>query len=138
MHPLRTALAAAAATCLAVAPAVAFTARLNGQVIPPRKAATLTVTTPARGEFSYWLRASSDGPERLRLVQRRGASAFTVMRIPGTVADDVCQGAAGSVYCTGSPTPAPVAATYRIRVFNDSARPTTVTLRVTFRRVRAG
>jgi len=135
MHPLRLTLAAAATACLAATPAAAFTARLNGQVIAPKKAATLTVSTPAAGEFSYWLRASSDGDKRLRIVQRRGTSAFTVMKMPGPVARDTCEGAAGSIICTGFQTPAPRRATYTIRVFNDSARPMTVSLRVTFRRV---
>lgn len=138
MTPLRLTLGAVAAACLAATPGAAFTARLNGQVIPPGKAATLTVSTPAPGEFAYWLKASSDGDKRLRVVQRRGASAFTVMRMPGPVARDTCEGAAGSVVCSGFTTPAPRRATYVIRVFNDSARPMKVSVRVTFRRVNAG
>ncbi|MCB0881802.1 MAG: hypothetical protein KDC33_06240 [Thermoleophilia bacterium] len=138
MNTLRAALVtvAASAPLLLATPAVAFTARLNGQVIPPKRAATLTVTTPAAGQFAYWLRASSDGQKRLRLVQRRGTSAFTVLRVPGSLAGEVCEGAAGSLYCTGFTAPAPRRATYRIRVFNDASRPLTVTLRLTFTRVR--
>lgn len=130
---------AAAAAAVTASPAAAFVARLNGQRVPPGKAATLTVSTPAPGEFAYSLRASSDGPKRLRLTLRRpGARPFVVLSLPGATGDDLCEGAAGSVFCGGFTTPAPVKGTNVIRVINRSSRPMTVTLRVTFRRVRGG
>ncbi len=131
-----TLIASAAVCTLAATPAVALQARLSSVEVAPKKSATLTLRAPSMGQFSFWLRAASDGDKRLTLTQRRGtATPFTVMTVPGKMSGDICQGAAGSIYCTGFQTPAPVKATYTFRLTNRSTRPMTITLRVTFKKI---
>lgn len=120
---------------IAASPALGMTSRLTRGDLAPGKSASVSVATPARGEFSFRLNVSSDGEKKLRLTQqRKGGSAFTVMTLPGAP-KGACQGAAGSVICANIQTPAPVKGTYVFRFTNKSSRPMSVTLQVTFTKV---
>ena len=125
--------AVAALAVPAVAVAQPNTVRLQ-TTVAPGGAATLTAGTFPRGEFAFRLRAGSDGAKAFRLTQRRnGGTAFTVLKIPGPMSD-ACQGAAGSLICSGITTPAtPAGRTWTFRLANSSSRPLSIDLRITWR-----
>jgi hypothetical protein len=104
-----------------------------------RQSAALTIGTVPRGEFAFNVHASSDGLKRLRLTQQRnGGRRFTVLRLPGPQVS-ACQGAAGSVFCSGITTPAtPGGHRWTFRFSNLSGRPMSLQLRIRWRRVSAG
>jgi hypothetical protein len=130
---------AAAVACAVALPALAQAQpsrfRLETTIAPGQRA-TLSVGTVPRGEFAFRLRASSDGEKRFTLTQKRaGRAAFTVLRVPGPMAS-ACQGAAGSLFCSGITTPAtPGGRTWTFRLRNGGDRPLGVTLTITHRRV---
>jgi hypothetical protein len=105
--------------------------------IPAGKTADLTVGTLPTGELAFGLRASSDGEKILRLTQKRdNGTRFTVLRIPSATAASACQGAAGSVICSGITTPAtPAGHRWNFRVRNGSNRPMSITLTIRWRPV---
>jgi hypothetical protein len=127
--------AAALLALPAVATSQPSTFRLATTVGAHRSAA-LTIGTVPRGEFSFRLRAGSDGVKRLVLTQQRnGGRRFTVLRVPGPQAS-ACQGAAGSIYCTRITTPAtPGGRRWTFRFANLSGRPMTLELVIGWRRV---
>ena len=129
----------AAAAAIAVPTAAAAQPsrfQLDVQVAPHRVAA-LTVGKVPQGEFAFALRAASDGEKRLRLTQQRnGGSPFTVLAAPSAQAASTCQGAAGSLICTGITTPAtPGNRTWTFRLRNQSDRPMSITLTIVWRRI---
>jgi hypothetical protein len=130
----RTIAAAAVAAALAL-PALAQ-AQPNryqvGAVVPAGTSLNLNVGTVPKGQFAFGLKVSSDGPKTLRLSQKRDNGArFTVLQLPGGAASDACQGAAGTLVCTGITTPVtPGGHTWNIRLRNGSNRPMTVVLTV--------
>jgi len=137
--PARLLLAAAAVAALAL-PLLAGGQPSRFQLtttIAPGQDATLAVGAVPRGEFVFAVRAGSDGLKRLVVTQQRtGGRPFTVFRLPGDAAGARCQGAAGTIGCTGITTPAtPGGRTWTFRVANRSRRPTLVTLTVVWRRV---
>ena len=103
----------------------------------PGERAALTIGKVPRGEFRFALRASSDGEKRFGLTQQRGvAPRFAVLNVPSALADSACQGAAGSVFCNGISTPAPIAgSTYTFRLKNKGDRPLNITLTIVWRKV---
>ena len=129
----------------ALAAALAIPALAQGQpnryqlvtTIPAGKTADLTVGTLPKGELAFGLRASSDGEKILRLTQKRdNGTRFTVLRIPSATAVSACQGAAGSVICSGITTPAtPAGHRWNFRVRNGSNRPMSITLTIRWRPV---
>ncbi|MGD9696051.1 MAG: hypothetical protein AB7V42_10370 [Thermoleophilia bacterium] len=135
----RTLVACAAAGALAL-PALAqaqpskFT--LTTQV-PANSATSLTVGTVPKGEFAFNVRVASDGDKNFVLTQKRsGGSAFTVLRAPGPMVEDACQGAAGSLICSGITTPAtPAGRAWTFRFANRSDRPMSLTLKISWRKV---
>jgi hypothetical protein len=126
--------AALAAPALAQAQATKF--RLVASVAPGQRAA-MTVGPLPRGEFHFGLRASSDGNKNFLLTQQRsGGSSFTVLRSPSPAVARSCQGAAGSIFCTGISTPVtPAGRSWTLAFRNRSRRPITVTLTVVWRKV---
>lgn len=133
--------AAAVAVSTAATAATAATAQpnrfqLDVQVAPHRVAA-LKIGKVPRGEFAFALRAASDGEKRFRLTQQRnGGSQFTVLAAPGAQAASACQGAAGSLICTGITTPAtPANRTWTFRLRNQSGRPMDITLTIVWRSI---
>jgi hypothetical protein len=128
--------AAAALVLCAAAQSQPATFQLSTKV-GARQAATMTIGTFPRGEFSFALRASSDGVKRLRLTQRRnGGRRFTVLRVPGPQATSACQGAAGSIICSGITTPAtPAGRRWSFRFSNLSGRPMSLQLTIRWRRL---
>ena len=105
--------------------------------IDPGERVALTIGKVPRGEFRFSLRASSDGEKRFGLTQQRGvAPRFAVLNVPSPSADSACQGAAGSVFCNGISTPAPIAgSTYTFRLKNKGNRPLSITLTIIWRRI---
>ena len=103
----------------------------------PGERAALTIGTVPRGEFRFSLQASSDGVKRFGLTQQRGvAPRFAVLNVPSAFADSACEGAAGSVFCNGISTPAPIAgSTYTFRLRNKGDRPLNITLTIIWRRI---
>lgn len=103
----------------------------------PGERAALTVGKVPRGEFRFFLRASSDGEARFGLTQQRGvAPRFAVLNVPSAFAGSACQGAGGSVFCNGISTPAPVAgSTYTFRLKNKGDRPLKINLTIIWRRI---
>ena len=136
---MRNRILALCAAAVLVAPAVAQAQpnvfRLQ-TTVAPGQVATLSAGTFPRGEFGFRLRAGSDGAKVFTLTQQRnGGTRFTVLRIPGPQAA-ACQGAAGSLICTGLTTPAtPAGHTWTFRLRNASARPLSIDLRIAWRRV---
>ena len=108
-----------------------------GAVVPPGTSLNLTFGTVPKGQFAFGLKVSSDGPKTLRLSQKRdNGSRFTVLQLPGAAASDACQGAAGTLVCTGITTPVtPGGHTWNIRLRNGSNRPMTVVLTVVWKAV---
>ena len=108
-----------------------------GAVVPAGTSLNLTVGTVPKGQFAFGLKVSSDGPKTLRLSQKRdNGSRFTVLQLPGGAASDACQGAAGTMVCTGITTPVtPGGHTWNIRLRNGSNRPMTVVLTVVWKAV---
>jgi hypothetical protein len=108
-----------------------------GAVVPPGSSLNLTFGTVPKGQFAFGLKVSSDGPKTLRLSQKRDdGSRFTVLGLPGAAASDACQGAAGTLVCTGLTTPVtPGGHSWNIRLRNGSTRPMTVTLTVVWKAV---
>lgn len=122
------ALMAGAATAAAPPQRVAL-----GVTLAPAKSAQLTVGPVARGEFLVFLKASSDGTKAFTLTQQRnGGTRFTVLRNGGPA----CEGAAGTLVCSGITTPAtPAGHRWTFTLRNRSGRPIAFTLRVTWRPV---
>ena len=136
---MRRFLVATAAAVLA-APIVAHAQPTRFQIdttLQPGERAALTIGKVPRGEFRFALRASSDGEKRFGLTQQRGLSPrFAVLNVPSTFADSACEGAAGSVFCNGVSTPAPIAgSTYTFRLKNKGNRPLNITLTIVWRKV---
>lgn len=132
--------ALAALAGISAIPAVATAQPTRFQIdttLQPGQRAALTIGKVPRGEFRFAVRGASDGEKRFGITQQRGtAPRFAVLNVPSAFADSACQGAAGSVFCTGISTPAPVAgATYTFRIRNKGDRPLSVTLTITWRRV---
>lgn len=126
-----------AAALLAV-PVVAAAQPSRYQVdaqLDPGERVALTVGKVPKGEFRFSLRASSDGEKRFGLTQQRGvAPRFAVLSYPSPFAVGACQGAAGSVFCNGISTPAPIAgSTYTFRLKNKGDRPLSITLTIVWR-----
>jgi hypothetical protein len=113
--------------------------RLETRVAPGERAA-LTVGTVPLGQFAFGLRASSDGEKRLVVTQQRnGGRRFTVLSLPGNPPEGGCQGAAGSIFCTGITTPAsPGGRTWTFRVSNRSDRPMTIALTIGWKATSPG
>ncbi len=134
-------LAVAAAAVAAVAlPAIAqaqpnrFTFEMK---LDPLERNTFTLGTFPRGEFAFRVRASSDGDKNFTITQQRnGGVKFPVLAVPSTAANGACEGAAGSLFCSGITTPVtPAGRTWTFRVRNRGDRPLLVTLTITWRRV---
>lgn len=119
---------------IAQAQPTTFTFETN---LDPLERGTFTLGTFPRGEFGFKLRASSDGDKNFTLTQQRtGGPKFAVLAAPGAIADTACQGAAGSLFCSGITTPAtPAGATWTFRVRNRGDRPLSIILTITFRKV---
>ena len=136
---MRTRLIAVLAAAALVAPAAAQAQpnvlRLQ-TTVAPGGAATLSAGTFPKGEFAFRLRAGSDGAKVFRLTQQRnGGTRFTVLRIPGPMSS-ACQGAAGSLICSGITTPVtPAGRTWTCRLVNASARPLSIDLRIAWRAI---
>lgn len=131
-------LAACAAAALA-APALASAQPNRFEMVTtvaPGDRATMTIGTVPKGEFGFSLRAASDGAKAFRLTQKRnGGAAFTVVRSSGPTAS-ACEGAAGSLICTGITTPAtPAGRRWTFALTNSGDRPLAITLRITWRPV---
>ena len=136
----RTIAAAAIAAVALAAPALA-----QGQpnqhrldvTVRPGEFASLTFGTVPQGEFRFRLRASSDGDKTLTLTQKRDTGTrFTVLKVPSATASGACQGAAGSLFCSGISTPAtPAGHSWNFRVRNRSDRPMSITLTIRWRPV---
>jgi hypothetical protein len=128
----------AAATLAAPVIAVAQPTRyqVDAQLDPGERVA-LTIGKVPRGEFRFALRGSSDGEKLFGLTQQRGvAPRFAVLNYPSAFAVGACRGAAGSVFCSGISTPAPVAgSTYAFRLKNKGDRPLSITLTIVWRRI---
>jgi hypothetical protein len=128
-----------AAAMLAV-PVVAAAQPTRYQVdaqLDPGERVALTIGKVPKGEFRFSLRAASDGEKRFGLTQQRGvAPKFAVLNYPSTFATGACEGAAGSVFCNGISTPAPIAgSTYTFRLKNKGNRPLNITLTIVWRRI---
>lgn len=126
---------AAAVVAPAVAQAQPNVIRLQ-TTVAPGGAATLSAGTFPKGEFAFRLRAGSDGAKVFTLTQQRnGGTRFNVLKIPGPLSS-ACQGAAGSLICSGITTPAtPAGRTWTFRLTNASARPLSIDLRIAWRPV---
>ena len=108
-----------------------------GAVVPPGSSLNLTFGTVPKGQFAFGLKVSSDGPKTLRLTQKRdNGSRFTVLALPSPAASGACQGAAGTIVCTGITTPVtPGGHSWNIRLRNGSNRPMNVVLTVVWKAV---
>lgn len=105
--------------------------------LDPLERNTFTLGTFPKGEFAFDVRASSDGAKDFTLTQQRnGGTKFLVLASPGPVADGACEGAAGSLFCSGITTPVtPKGKTWTFRIRNRGDRPLSVTLKITWRKV---
>ena len=103
----------------------------------PLERNTFALGTFPKGEFAFKVRASSDGVKNFTLTQQRnGGPKFGVLVVPSVFANDACQGAAGSLFCSGITTPVtPAGKTWTIRMRNRGDRPLSVTLTITWRKV---
>ncbi len=101
--------------------------------LQPGQRLVMTLGQVPKGEFAFSLRGSSDGVKNFVLSQQRiGSSRFKVIDSKTTP----CDGAAGSLYCTGITTPAPVKlGAYIFRVRNLGNRPLSVTLKISWRKI---
>lgn len=101
----------------------------------PGQQASMTIGTVPQGEFRFFLRASSDDEKRVTVKQKRqGAAATLVFDTVGRPGD--CEGAAGSLFCSDVTVPAaPGGKRWTFTVKSTGPRPTSITLRVTFRRI---
>ena len=129
---------AVAATATAATSAAAHPNRFQLDVqVAPHHVAALKIGKVPKGEFAFALRAASDGEKRFRLTQQRnGGSQFTVLAAPSAQAASSCQGAAGSLICTGITTPAtPANRTWTFRLRNQSNRPMSITLTIVWRSI---
>jgi hypothetical protein len=137
---MRTRFLTACAVAALLAPAVAQ-AQPNGYrlvtTVAPGQRASLTIGTVPKGEFRFSLRAASDGVKRFTLTQQRnGGPRFTVLKAPGPMANAACQGAAGSLICSGITTPVtPAGRRWTFVLTNASNRPLSITLAITWRAV---
>ena len=104
--------------------------------VAPGDRATMTIGTVPTGEFAFSLRAARDGAKAFRLTQKRnGGTAFTVVRSSGPTAS-ACEGAAGSLICTGITTPAtPGGRRWTFALANSGDGPLSITLKITWRPV---
>lgn len=104
--------------------------------LQPGQQASMTIGTVPQGEFGYFLRASSDDEKLVTVKQKRnGGSAFTVLNT-ASAPEDACEGAAGSLVCSGITTPAtPGGKSWTFTVKSTGPRPTSITLRITFRKI---
>jgi hypothetical protein len=125
--------AVAAAGATAQAQPSRFTLSVN---LDRGEAATLTIGPVPQGEFAFSLRASSDDQKLVRITQRRaGGRAFTVIDTAASPKGS-CQGAAGTIGCSGITTPAtPGGRAWTFTVRSRGPRPTTVLLTITWRKV---
>ena len=123
----------------AVAAAEPSAYRVETTLAPGAQVALQVGRFPRIGEFRFRLRVSSDDEKRFTLTQRRiGGTAFTVIDASSGVVPEACQGAAGSVFCTGITTPeTPAGSRWRFVLRNLGARPATVDLRISWRAVNA-
>ncbi len=140
---MRARLVAATAVAALALPALALAQPNNYQLttaVQPGATASLRVGTVPQGQFSFGLRVSSDGDKNFTLTQQRnGGSAFTVISGPGGPGTSSCQGAAGSLFCTGITTPAtPGNRTWTWRFRNRSSRPMNVVLTIAWKHVVGG
>ena len=138
MSARRLTAAAAAAALLLPAAAQSQPATFGlSTTVGAHRVAALTIGTVSRGEFSFSLRAGSDGAKALRLTQQRnGGARFTVLRAPGPQTTSACQGAAGSLICAGITTPAtPGGRRWTFRFANLSGRPMSLELTIRWRGV---
>lgn len=105
--------------------------------LDPLERNTFTVGTFPKGEFAFNVRASSDGAKDFTLTQQRnGGPKFLVLAAPGPIANGACEGAAGSLFCSGITTPVtPAGKTWTFRMRNRGDRPLSVTLKITWRKV---
>lgn len=105
--------------------------------LDPLERNTFTIGRMPKGEFAFSLRASSDGEKSLTLTQQRnGGVKFPVLVLPGGASSSGCEGAAGTIFCSGITTPVtPAGRTWTFRVRNRSSRPMLVTLTITWRKV---
>lgn len=105
--------------------------------LDPLERNTFTLGTFPQGEFAFKVRASSDGDKNFTLTQQRnGGTKFAVLVVPSTFANGACEGAAGSLFCSGITTPVtPAGKTWTIRMRNRGDRPLSVTLTITWRKV---
>lgn len=128
------ALAAVAVPSAASAQPNTFTFEMT---LDPLERNTFTLGTFSRGEFAFNVRASSDGAKDFTLTQQRnGGVKFPVLVAPGPIATDACEGAAGSLICSGITTPVtPKGKTWTFRMRNRGDRPLFVTLKITWRKV---
>ena len=137
---MRVRLPVACAALALLAPAVAqaqpSTFTLKTSVAAGSRAA-LTIGTVPQGEFAFNVRVSSDGAKTFKLTQQRnGGTRFTVIRAPGPIATDACQGAAGTLGCAGITTPATPGGKRWTFVFtNQSNRPMNLRLVIRWRPV---
>jgi hypothetical protein len=98
--------------------------------------ATLVIGTVPKGEFSFVVRVSSDGAKDFKLTQQRnGGTRFTVLQSPSAPAG-ACQGAAGTLQCSGITTPAtPGGKKWTFAFTNRSNRPMDLKLTIRWRPV---
>lgn len=125
---LTLAVAAVAATTASAAP----TPTTLEVVLQPGQRVAMTMSQVPRGEFRFVLKASSDGVKKFVLSQQRvGSTRFKVL--DGASA---CDAAAGTLLCSNISTPAPTATgSYIFRLTNLSARPMSMTLKISWRKI---
>ena len=128
------ALTAVTAPAVASAQPSTFTYEMT---LDPLERNTFTLGTFPKGEFAFTVKVSSDGAKDFTLTQQRnGGVKFPVLVAPGPIATDACQGAAGTLVCTGITTPVtPKGKTWTFRMRNRSDRPMSVTLTIKWRKV---
>ena len=105
--------------------------------LDPLERNTFTLGTFPKGEFAFTLRASSDGEKNFTVTQQRnGGPKFAVLVSPSAIAQTGCEGAAGSLFCSGITTPAtPAGKFWTFRVRNRGDRQLSVTMTITWRKV---
>jgi len=101
-------------------------------VLQPGQRVAMTMSQVPKGEFLFFLKASSDGAKKFVLSQQRvGATRFKVLD-----GASGCDGAAGSLFCSNVTTPAPATTgSYIFRLTNLSGRPMAMTLKISWRKV---
>lgn len=127
-------LIAAAIPSVASAQPTTFTYEMT---LDPLERNTFTLGTFPQGEFAFTVKVSSDGAKDFTLTQQRnGGAKVPVLVAPGPVATDACQGAVGTLVCSGITTPVtPKGKTWTFRMRNRGDRPLSVTLTIKWRKV---